>query len=49
MKFLTALFSTLAITTSAMAAPGTDANEAGQVAQANDWEWCANEFTVIHL
>lgn len=49
MKFLSVLLSTLAITTSAMAAPDTDANEAGQAAQANNWEWCASDFTVFHL
>lgn len=49
MKFLSVLLSTLAITTSVMAAPGTDANEAGQATQANNWEWCANDFTVFHL
>lgn len=49
MKFLSVLLSTLAITTSTMAAPGTDANEAGQTAQANNWECCASGFTVFHL
>lgn len=47
MKFLSVLLSTLAITTSAMAAPGTEAEQAGQATQANDWEWCANDFTVF--
>lgn len=46
MKLLSVLLSTLAITTSAMAAPGTEAEQASQATQANDWEWCANDFTL---